>query len=98
MSKDDLHVIVHSRLARAEMTISERALHQITNLSQGLPHYTHLLGLYSGLEANDQKGTEVGSANVQVAIRKAVDKAQESIKSAHYNAVISQRRDNLYTK
>jgi Cdc6-like AAA superfamily ATPase len=93
----ELAQIVVGGLERVSMTITERALKQITDLSQGLPHYTHLLGLNAALEANDRHRTEVIPHDVDLAIRRAVEKAQESIKQAHYNATVSPRRDNLFT-
>jgi len=97
MSDSELAQIVEGGLTRVSMSITERALRHITDLSQGLPHYTHLLGLNAGLEANEHRRTEVIPHDVDVAIKRAVEKAQESIKQAHYDATVSPRRDNLFT-
>jgi hypothetical protein len=33
---------------KVEMTIANDVLEEISHLSRGLPHYSHLLGLYAG--------------------------------------------------
>jgi Holliday junction resolvasome RuvABC ATP-dependent DNA helicase subunit len=43
MSVMELAEIVTRGLASVDMTIEQSALRRITALSQGLPHYTHLL-------------------------------------------------------
>lgn len=98
MSEQELREIVSSGLGRAGMSIEESALKQISKLSQGLPHYTHLLGLYAGHEANDKGNTKVSLADAQLAIKKSVEKVQESIKNARYTATVSPRRDNLFSQ
>lgn len=98
MSEQELKEIVTGGLSRAAMTVGTNELDEIANLSQGLPHYTHLLGLLAGREANDQKRSHVLQADVYAAIFKGVDKAQESIKTSHYEAVLSARKDNLFTQ
>lgn len=98
MSDDELVQIVTSGLSAASMSIEQGALEQIIRLSQGLPHYTHLLALYAGRKANDSGRSSVTKDDVEAAIAKGVEKAQESIKSLHYKATISPRKDNLYSQ
>lgn len=96
MSEEELKEIVTGGLTRAAMTIGAAEVDEIARLSQGLPHYTHLLGLLAGREALDSSRSEVAHADVEAAIFKGVEKAQESIKSAHYEATVSAHKDSLF--
>jgi hypothetical protein len=78
------------------MTITPDALQRIVVLSQGLPHYTHLIGLYSARAGLDGKTTEITAEIVGQAIEKAVDGAQQSISNAWHEATRSPRKDNLF--
>ena len=53
MSETEIKQIVEIGLKKLTMTISTPALRQIVKLSQGLPHYAHLLGLNSVRAAID---------------------------------------------
>ncbi len=74
------------------------AINQIVGLSQGLPHYTHLLALHSVRCCLDSKKSEVGLEHVDSAIHKAVENAQQSLKVTYYKAVTSPRKDALHSQ
>jgi Cdc6-like AAA superfamily ATPase len=96
MSRDELEQIVTNSLLFAEMTIERPALHEISRLSKGLPHYAHLLGLESGRQALDSQTTTVSQAHLAPAIRAAIEKAQLTIQSAYHKATLTSRKDALY--
>ena len=64
-------------------------------LSQGLPHYTHLIALAAARDANDAD-LHLVVEHVAAGIRVAVDSAQETITTTHHRAVMSARKDSLY--
>lgn len=96
MSKKELHQIVEQGLARLEMSVDEDAKNFIAALSQGLPHYTHLLALHATRDALESGSTLIRLPNVRRAINKAIDEAQETIRSCYNRATDSARKDNLY--
>lgn len=98
MSESEVYSILVHGLQRAEMTGEKEALALAVRFAQGLPHYAHLLGQNAGLcAAND--GREVVSVDdVYRAVEKAVEKAQESIKNAHYEATVSPKKNSLYAQ
>jgi hypothetical protein len=77
------------------MTIGRTAVTRIATLSQGLPHYTHLLGQHAAQSALDAGRTDVTLADVDHAVRRAIDRAQQSIMDAYRRATTSGRR-SLY--
>jgi Cdc6-like AAA superfamily ATPase len=92
MSAQELEHIVSRGLALVSMSIEPAALSHVAALSQGLPHYTHLLALYAARTALEGGTDQIDLHHVGHAIGKALDKAQHSIKSAYHRAT-SQRRD-----
>jgi Cdc6-like AAA superfamily ATPase len=98
MSRQELEQIVNNGLARLELTIEPAALQRLTLLSQGLPHYTHLLALYAAREAIDYASEVVTLDHVVAAIKTALTQAQQSIRSAHHTATMSPRKENLHSR
>ncbi len=95
MSVDELREIVVKGIAKLGMSMSQDALARIVRLSQGLPHYTHLLGLCAAQSAIKDDTAHITYKHVREAITESVEKAQQSIKSAYHEAV-SSPRGNLY--
>jgi Cdc6-like AAA superfamily ATPase len=95
MSKPELFEIIDKGLQTASMTIDEEAKNKIAVLSQGLPHYTHLLALYAAQRSALTDRTHVEMSDVRSAIDNALARAQQSIISAHHKST-SSSRDNLY--
>ncbi|MBI2806156.1 MAG: ATP-binding protein [Planctomycetes bacterium] len=96
MSRAELVQIVRNGLHALGMTIQAEANGFIATLSQGLPHYTHLLGLHSSRLAIDNNEKTVRVKHVEGAIRKAIAGAQQTLQRAYHQATISPRSDNLY--
>lgn len=95
MSQTELFQIIEKGLTASEMTIEEDAKRKIAALSQGLPHYTHLLSLYAAQRAVMTDRTVITNADVRTAIDTALAKTQQSIISTHHKATNSPR-ENLY--
>jgi len=98
MSRHELEQIVTNGLQRLGMKIETPAVQRLTFLSQGLPHYTHLLALYATREAIDKGANEVSLDHVIAAITTAVKQAQQSIRSVYHTATMSPRQGNLYAR
>ncbi len=95
MSQPELFQIIEKGLTAANMTIDEEAKKKIAALSQGLPHYTHLLSLYAFQRAVSTNRTNVEVVDVRTAIDTALAKTQQSIISTYHKATNSPR-ENLY--
>ncbi len=96
MSVEELSEIVDKGLKQLNMTIDAPAKMRIARLSEGLASYTHLLALHATQWAIADDRTVVSSSDVERAISAAVQKAQQSIKSAYQKATRSPRPDNLF--
>lgn len=95
MSEEELSEIIDRGLTSVGMEISTSARGRITKLSQGLPHYTHLLAQQAALNATDGNRTRVVNEDVDAAVARGMAKTQESISSLYYRATYS-ARENLY--
>ncbi|MDZ4323313.1 MAG: ATP-binding protein, partial [Alphaproteobacteria bacterium] len=71
MSLEELHEIIDKGLKEVGMTAKDEAKKQISKLSQGLPHYTHLLALHAAQSAVSESRMEIGISDVENAISKA---------------------------
>lgn len=96
MSRSDLMQIVTRGLADLGMSASEGQVARIATLSEGLPHYTHLLAFHAAERAVQDDRLETTASDVDAALGRAVDKAQDDIQKAYSNAVFSPRADNLF--
>ncbi len=96
MSPPELENIVTRGLDLLGMSIDPVALSQISALSQGLPHYTHLLALHATKITIEAGEDHIGVPQVMAAVARALDKAQHSIRSAYARAVASRRENNRY--
>jgi hypothetical protein len=96
MSHEEIEEIVTNGLEGLGMTVEPDALYRIVVLSQGLPHYAHLLGLHASRTALRQGSLMVDGDTLFEAIKKAIEGAQQSVKSAVHKATVSPRKDNLF--
>ena len=95
MSQLEIDRIVDNGLASVRMTIEESARRRIFKLSQGLPHYAHLLGMHSALSAAAQDRLHINIDDTHRALRKALKHAQQSI-SDDYDRAITDSGETLY--
>jgi GTPase SAR1 family protein len=96
MSPNELNEIVTLGLKEVDMKICDDARARLLALSQGLPHYTHLVALYAARNANYSDRIEINLDDIQEGVTEAVNNAQESIVSTHHRAVMSARVESLY--
>ncbi len=96
MSDSELVEVIDNGAQISGMNIAPDAANQVLALSQGLPHYTHLLALNAFQDTVERGGEEVEVRDVDTAIRRALKTAQHSVVSGYHKAVTSPRKDNLY--
>lgn len=95
MSRPELVEIIDKGLAKAAMVIADDAKNQIVTLSQGLPHYTHLLTQIAAQRVVQTDRIRVEKTDVRFAIDTALQKAQQSTQNTYQQATLSSRA-NMY--
>lgn len=68
----------------------------IVLLSQGLPHYTHVLGKSATTKAILPSRWNITLADVHDSINMAIDDTQQKIQAAYQTATASSRKDTLF--
>lgn len=96
MSPAETKQIVKNGLMRLQMSISDDALEEISEFSQGLPYITHLLALHSTKGAIERQNRNIVTDDVGRGIRAALEQWQQSTKSSYYNATKSQQPGHMY--
>lgn len=96
MRDTELREILKRAAEQLGMTFSANAQEAIVTLSQGLPHYTHLLGRESVRAAIDMEHLCVAMRDVHAGIEQAIQDAQETIREQYSKAVRSSHADALY--
>lgn len=89
MSGAEIDEIIDNGLAPVGMTIEQNAKQRINKLSQGLPHYAHLLGMHSAQAAAAQDRMHINIDDTHQGLRKALKHAQKSIADDYERATIS---------
>lgn len=95
MSEDELSDIVKNSLAALGMAADATASRRITALSQGLPHYTHLIGQQAALAAIDAKRKTVNKYFVDLGVTASLRAVQQSIADVYLEAISSSQK-NMY--
>lgn len=94
MRPEELQGILRKGCEHAEIGIEDSAVDRIVTLSEGLPHYTHLLGYRSAEIAVQDDRDVVTLPDVVSALPRAVE--AHTIQSDYVKAVRSSQPGNLY--
>lgn len=95
MSDNEVYETVDKGLNSVDMSCGLAVKRQIARLSQGLPHYTHLIAQNAALNAVRADREFVLIDDLDAAISGAVDKAQQTIRSAYHKAT-SSAQENMF--
>ena len=96
MSSPELKEILEKIIPRLGMKIEPNALWKVVNLARGLPSYVHALGLYAVQAAITRKSLTVVERDVDDAIKRVLEKSEETVREQYAKAVHSNRSDSLY--
>jgi hypothetical protein len=96
MNPNERKEILDKIVPRLGMKLDGDALWKIVNLSRGLPSYVHALGLYATQNAVDRRSLLIVEDDVDHAIRRLLERSEESIQEDYAKAIHSNRTDNLY--
>jgi Cdc6-like AAA superfamily ATPase len=96
MHVDELAQIIQKGLDYAGMGFEDGVDTRIAHLSQGYPHYTHLLGQWAGRRTIDAGRARVGFADLDHAVEDALENAYGGVKQEYAKAVASVRKGTLF--
>lgn len=97
MEAEDLKKILSNAEKTLGVKFSPESKNFIVYVSQGLPHYTHLIGLNAvRTAALDYYTTYIEREHVFEALKRAVKQAQQSVTNKYVKATHSAHKDALY--
>ena len=96
MTPDELAKIVKSGLAQVDMRVDDAVRWYIPAVSQGYPHYTHLLSLHAARQALRAGRDCVERSDIAAAIRESLEMTERSIRDRYSAAVYSPNPAALY--
>lgn len=96
MESTELRQILRNGALLLGVTFDDAAAAQIVQISQGLPHYTHLIALHSVRSALGDGSLAVTDEDVIHGLNEAVDNAQQSIKAQYHRATTSSHKSALF--
>lgn len=97
MSEDELGAIIDVGLKAAGFNLeSEEPKRRVLSISQGFPHYTHLLAQNAARAALDNERTVITSKDVTVGMFIAVDRALQSHRDLYFKATTGTKKKNLW--
>jgi hypothetical protein len=97
MTPQDLRVILANAENALKIKFSDQAASLIVHISQGLPHYTHLIGLNAvRVAATENYSRRIEKENVFKALEAATKQAEQTARERHTRATHSSHKDALY--
>jgi Cdc6-like AAA superfamily ATPase len=97
MEAEELDQILTNAERSLSVSFNPEARSLIVHISQGLPHYTHLIGLHAVRKAALTRFTRrIRRADVFAALKEAVTQAQQTVTEKHSRAVHSAHKEALY--
>ena len=96
MSMAERREVLEKILPRLGMRIDSDALAKVASLSRGLPSYVHSLGQSAALAAIGRKSLNINENDIDAAVRRVLEKSEESVQENYAKAVQSNRNDSLY--
>lgn len=97
MHDDELATIVRNGVQAAEMRVERVFIRDVINLSQGLPHYTHLLAQHAALGALLSGRLIIQHFDYSWAIQSALKDTFQWVREAYHRATFS-NRETLHKK
>ena len=96
MGPEELAAIIRNGFASANLQFEDGLDFKIAQLSQGYPHYTHLLGLWAGRNAAGRGSDQVISADLKAAIPDSIQNTAGSTRMEYHQATDSNQPNNLF--
>ena len=97
MSEPEIVEIIDGGLQRAHFApVADDPRARIVSVSQGFPHYAHLLTQYACRESLDAGRFQISDADVLAGMAKAVERADQSHRDSYHKATTGARVRNIW--
>jgi Cdc6-like AAA superfamily ATPase len=96
MSDQEIIDVIHPRVKRLGLKITEDAIWDCVFLCKGLPHYAHLIGLHASQVCCDEKTVVMDRSTIKDAEVRAIGESNNTIRTNFDDAIFSERDGNIY--
>lgn len=96
MSDGELGEIIDEGLASAGFTIDPQVRQRVVVVSQGFPHFTHLLAQYAARAALDGDRRAIEAGDLAAGMGRAVERSDQSIRETYHKAATGVRKGNRW--
>ena len=96
MNLEELRTIIDNGLRQVDMDIEPAVAWQVPTVSQGYPHYTHLLILHAARSAVANGRSTVNGDDINTAISESITLSEHSIRTGYSTAVYSANKSALF--
>ena len=96
MSDKEIIDVIHPRVKRLGLKITEDALWDCVFLCKGLPHYAHLIGLHACQACCDARSVVVDRMMIKEAERRSIGESNNTIRTNFDDSIFSERTENLF--
>lgn len=95
MTSDELTEIVTQGMRSANLSAEPIFAERVVRISQGLPHYTHLLAQHAGVNAVADERDRVLERDFEAAVKSALNSVSQTVREKYHRATFS-NRETLY--
>lgn len=95
MSNDELAQIVRAGMVKAELEVAPQFVDQVVAISQGLPHYTHLIAQHGARYAVESGRRVVEVEDLKPAVSLALEDVSQTVRQTYHRAT-SSNRETIY--
>lgn len=92
MDHDELAKIITNGMAAAHMQVDAGFIEKTVEISQGLPHYTHLIAQHGARHAAEMGRDTVHDTDLREAVNLALEDVSQTVRETYYRATSSGRR------
>lgn len=96
MTTGEINEILDRAEQQLRISFKPAARGLIAELSQGLPHFCHLLGLHSVRAGLANRQLSIRLRDVESAVASAIEGSQRSLKALYHTATVSSHRNALF--
>lgn len=95
MTSAELLEIIYQGMRSANLSFDRSFARRVVDISQGLPHYTHLIAQHAGVHAVGDGREDVNEGDFEAAVTSALNSVSQTVREKYHRATFS-NRETLY--
>lgn len=92
MTDKEIQHVVNQGMRKAGIEVEAKFVDEVATLSQGLPHYAHLMGQLGGFRALQENRLTVNHSDFKEALGDAIEQSSQKVRENYHSATFSNRQ------